>query len=337
MDNGRRGRQLVVSIITIVMVVAVVWILVTTAWMWRYQERVVFQPPAMIVDAPAPAVRVEFKASDNHQLFGYVVAQVVAVIPVASVAPVAPLAQVAQVAPVAPVARQGHGREPLEFGRPKTVVIAFHGNADLAAWTVPWARELAERAGVTVFVPEFRGYAGIPGLPTYASAASDARGALEFVRTVLRPDDIVLYGHSLGSAVAAELAAHMGPQPPSALVLLSPFTSARDMATRMLVPPIPGVWGIVSRVHYDTRALVANLDAPVFVSHGSRDLNIPARMGRQVFAAARRPADLLIVEGAGHNDVIDVGGERYWRWLVKAVTSDSAAATRAPQSRLTVP
>jgi fermentation-respiration switch protein FrsA (DUF1100 family) len=325
MDNGRRGRQLVVSIITIVMAVALVWVLLTTVWMWRYQERVVFQPPTVSVDAPAPARRVEFKASDNHQLFGYVVV------------PGTPKTPGDPVPPLAAVPSQGQSRGPLPDGRPKTVVIAFHGNADLAAWTVPWAHELAERAGVTVFVPEFRGYAGIPGLPTYASAAADARGALEFVQSVLQPEDIVLYGHSLGSALATELAAHMRPQSPSALVLVSPFTSARDMATRMLVPPIPGVWGMVSRVHYDTRALVANLDAPVFVSHGSRDLNIPARMGRQVFAAARHPADLLIIEGAGHNDVADVGGERYWRWLVKAVTRDSAPLTRAPPSRLGAP
>ncbi|MEX2154123.1 MAG: alpha/beta hydrolase [Gemmatimonadaceae bacterium] len=325
-----------VSIITIVMAVALVWVLVTTVWMWRYQERVVFQPPAVSVDAPAPARRVEFKASDNHQLFGYVVA------PGTPGTPGTPATTGTPANPVAPlpaVPPPGQSRGPLagRAGRPETVVIAFHGNADLAAWTVPWAHELAERAGVTVFVPEFRGYAGIPGLPTYASAAADARGALEFVRTVLQPRDIVLYGHSLGSALATELAAHMRPQSPSALVLVSPFTSARDMATRMLVPPIPGVWGMVSRVHYDTRALVANLDAPVFVSHGSRDLNIPARMGRQVFAAARHPADLLIIEGAGHNDVADVGGERYWRWLVKAVTRDSAPVTRAPQSRLGAP
>jgi uncharacterized protein len=111
----------------------------------------------------------------------------------------------------------------------------------------------------------------------------------------------------------------MSPLRPRSLVLQSPFTSARDMAARMLVPPIPWLWTRISRVHYDTRSRVAALDAPVFVSHGSRDLNIPARMGREVHAAARRPAELLLVDGAGHNDVADVGGERYWRWLTAAV------------------
>jgi fermentation-respiration switch protein FrsA (DUF1100 family) len=187
---------------------------------------------------------------------------------------------------------------------------------------------LADRAGVTVFLPEYRGYGGITGSPTYASASSDALGALEFARSKLQPARIVLFGHSLGTAVASDVAATMTAGPPSALVLQSPFTSARDMAARMLVPPIPWVWRRISRVHYDTRALVAGMDAPVWVAHGTADVVIPARMGRQVFHAARRPGELLLVDGAGHNDLADVGGERYWRWLTRATTREVPDVTR---------
>src|SRR5688572_9901188 len=289
--------RLVTSFVAIAIAVALVWVVLRTAWMWRYQERVVFQPPAAYPEAPAPARRVEFKASDGHALVGYLVSP-----------------------PRAAPADAGTPRDP------RAVVIVFHGNADLAAWQIPWAQELAERSGATVFVTEYRGYAGIPGTPTYQSAASDARGALDFVRTEFPSSDVILYGHSLGTAIATELAAHMRPRSPKALVLLSPFTSAREMAARMLVPPIPGIWQRISRVHYDTRNLVAQLETPVFVAHGNRDLNIPVRMGREVFGAARTPGALLIVEGAGHNDVPDVGGERYWRWLVAAVDAGAAVA-----------
>jgi fermentation-respiration switch protein FrsA (DUF1100 family) len=283
MDNGPRGKRLLTSIVTIAIVVAVAWLVVTHVWMWRFQERVVFQPPSANPEPPAPARRVEFRAADGQRLFGLVVAP--------------------------KTARPG----------PPSVVIAFHGNADLAVWQVPWAQELAERSGFTVFVPEYRGYAGVPGPPSYTAAAADARGALEFARSELQAGDIVLYGHSLGSAVASELAASMGRPAPRALVLVSPFTSARAMSTRMLVPPIPVVWNRISRVHYDTRARVAALEVPVYVSHGTRDLNIPVRMGREVFAAAKTPGELLIIEGAGHNDVVELGGERYWAWLSKAL------------------
>ena len=286
MDNGPRGVRRVLTLLGIATAVALAGVALITLWLWRHQERVVFQPPGLRVDAPAPARRVVFRAADGHDLFGYVVA------------------------PASPS---------------ETVVIAFHGNADMAAWTVPWARELMDRTQVTVFIPEYRGYAGIPGSPTYNSAASDALGALSYVRDELRPERIVLFGHSLGSAIATELAFHMNADSPEALVLQSPFSSARDMAARMFVPPIPWLWRQISRVHYDTRATVAQLDAPVHVAHGTRDLQIPARMGRLVFHAARRPGTLLLVEGAGHNDVADVGGERYWTWLGGAVRAATVA------------
>jgi fermentation-respiration switch protein FrsA (DUF1100 family) len=283
MDNGHRGARRVVTFILLAVAAALVWVAFATVWLWRNQERVVFQPPTVDVAAPGPARRVQFQASDGHQLFGYVVAP------------------------------RAESREP------RAVVIVFHGNADLAAWQVPWAREVVERTGATVFLPEYRGYAGIAGRPTYETATADARGAVEYARTALHSEHPVLYGHSLGSAVAADLAVFMAQRPPSALVLQAPFTSARAMATRLLVPPIPWLWRRISRVHYDTRTIVAALDAPVWVAHGTRDAVIPVRMGRQVFAAARKPGELLIVQGAGHNDLADVAGERYWNWLTNAV------------------
>src|SRR5687768_13792304 len=141
MDNGPRGMRRVLTIVGIAIVVALGGIALITLLVWRYQERVVFQPPQLVAIAPAPARRVTYTAQDGHSLFGYVLS-------------------------------------PTEPRIPETLVIAFHGNADMAAWTVPWARELMERSGVTVFLPEYRGYAGIPGTPTYITAEADARGAL---------------------------------------------------------------------------------------------------------------------------------------------------------------
>lgn len=272
-----------VTVTAVVIVIAVIWVSFTTFWLWRHQERVVFQPPSDAPGAPAPARRVTYAAADGHPLFGYVLDAAT------------------------------------DATRPRRVVIAFHGNADLAAWTAPWAHELSRRAGVTVLVPEYRGYGGIAGEPTYATALSDSRGALAYARDVLKADEVVIFGHSLGTAIGTELAMHSAPTPIRSLVLQSPFTSARDMATRMMVPPVPGLWSRISRVPYETQSLVAQLDIPVFVSHGTRDITIPARMGREVFRAAKKPGQLLLVEGAGHNDVADVGGEKYWTWLVKGV------------------
>lgn len=285
------------TLVAIAVAAALAWVVFTTLWMWRYQERVVFQPPGVGADAPASAVRVEYDAADGQAVFGYLV------LPASEWRDPDP--RTTQPGP--------------ENGRARTLVISYHGNADLAVWQVPWARELADRAGVGVLLAEYRGYGGIPGRPTYAAAASDALGALAYARAVLRATRVILFGHSLGSAVASDVAAASDSAPPAALVLQAPFTSAREMAARMLVPPFPWLWSRISRVHYDTRGIVAKLDTPVWVAHGSRDVVIPVRMGRQVYDAARRRGELLIIDGAGHNDVADVGGERYWRWLVAAV------------------
>ena len=70
---------------------------------------------------------------------------------------------------------------------------------------------------------------------------------------------------------------------------------------------------------FDSERIVRSLDAPVWVAHGERDMIVPARMGRAVYDAAKKKGRLLILPGASHNDVEDVGGEEYWQWLEGAV------------------
>jgi fermentation-respiration switch protein FrsA (DUF1100 family) len=249
---------------------------------WSYQERIVWQPPgAPYPPDPTEVRRVAFTARDGQPLFGYLVGE-----PAVSPA-----------------------------GSP---VIAFHGNADLAVWMVPWARELSRRTGRRILIPEYRGYAGLPGATTYEGSALDAAAALTFARDSLgaagRP--VALYGHSLGSAIAAELAGREGAE---VLILQSPFSSASAMARVMVGRPMLALWRFIARVHFDTVERVRGLEAPVWVAHGDRDMVIPVRMGREVFAAARRPGELLIVPRAGHNDLAEVGGEDYWGWLERAL------------------
>lgn len=247
--------------------------------LWRFQERIVFQPP-VDRDPPVAGVRqLHYRSHDGIDLVALAV-------------------------------------EPA--GTPRGVVVAFHGNATIARWLVPWARELARRAGVVVVLPEYRGYDSRPGIPTYQGSAEDARAALEAVQREFAadPSAMAFYGHSLGSAIATELASATAP---AALVLESPFTSVREMASRWRFFGVGMFWKQISRVHYDTRRRVSRLEVPVHVAHGTRDLIVPVRMGRDVHASALRPGELLIVPGAGHNDVALTGGDAYWRWMRDAV------------------
>jgi uncharacterized protein len=261
------------------------------ALVWRFQERVVFQPPPVLASPPDPR-RVTFSSADGVPLAGYVV------------------------------------------GDPRTapvVLLVFHGNAELARWRLPWAEEVVRRTRAAVFITEYRGYDGLPGPPTYEGTQRDAEASLRFAEDSLGVgvDRLVFFGFSLGSAVATELAAAV---PPRALILQSPFNSARGMALRFPVPGLRWFWDGLSRVHFETARRVGGLNVPVWVAHGDRDLVIPARMGREVYDSARRKGELLVVPGAGHNDVAERGGEGYWRWLGSAV--GSSAADRTLSSRV---
>jgi pimeloyl-ACP methyl ester carboxylesterase len=124
--------------------------------------------------------------------------------------------------------------------------------------------------------------------------------------------------------------------PPSALILQSPFSSARAMSRRLAVPWVTAFWRFISRVHFDTLACVRSLNAPVWVAHGDADRVIPISMGREVFAAAHVPGELLIVAGADHNNVEEMGGRAYWRWLTRGVQgehSESASLVAERQRR----
>lgn len=259
-------------------VIAVVGVLAAfLVLIWWGQERILFQPPRFDI-ALLDQQRVDYRAADGQKLVGYVV-----------------------------------GSIPSSPG----VLICFHGNADLAVWQLDWARLVARETGYAVFLAEYRGYMNLGGTPTYTNTRLDAEAAYDKARSLGADSSRLAYfGHSLGSGVAAELAAS---HPPRALVLQSPFTSARAMARLVISQPIVLAWNAVSRIHFDTRQLVSRLDVPVAVAHGTRDRVVPHRMGLEVYQAAKKKGPLLVVEGAGHNDVTDVAGPAYWEWIRKAL------------------
>ena len=129
----------------------------------------------------------------------------------------------------------------------------------------------------------------------------------------MRPERIVLFGRSLGGAVALEVALH---RPAGAIVLESVFRSVRALA-REHYPFVPG---FLVRTRMDNVSKIGRVEAPVLVLHGDRDAIVPLAHGQELFARAAGPARLHVVAGAGHNDTYLVGGEPYadaWRIFLR--------------------
>ena len=276
--------------LAIILIGTVLLVAAMVGGVWWRQERIAYQPPPESPVAPPDVQRIDYVAEDDQPLYGYVISP---------------------------------------SATPLGVLLAFHGNADLATWQIPWARETARRTGWCVLLAEYRGYGGLPGTPSYVAIQRDARAAWRTAELCaatyhLANPRFALFGHSLGSAVAVELATEirvMHPDLVVVLVLQSPFTSAREMARIVSTRPVQLLWKLIARVHYDSRAGLDRIDTPVWISHGDRDWLVPVAMGRELFARARLPGELLIVRDARHNDVEYVGGDAYWRWIASALTS----------------
>ena len=194
---------------------------------------------------------------------------------------------------------------PAAGGESRGTVVVFNGNAGNRAHRVPLAEALAGR-GFAVLLVDYRGYGGNPGRPSEVGLASDARAAVAYLKT--RPDvdpgRIAYFGESLGAGVALGLARH---QPPTALVLRSPFTSLRDIGATHY-PFLPTSLMLWDR--YPNLETVSEIDSPTLIIAGSADSIVPLGQSETLFEAAPGPKHFALIEGADHNDFALIAGDR---------------------------
>ncbi|WP_163755334.1 alpha/beta hydrolase [Mycobacterium botniense] len=175
-------------------------------------------------------------------------------------------------------------------------VLVCNGNAGDRMMRAPLAAALA-RAGLSVLLFDYRGYAGNPGRPCEKGLAADARAARAFLdaHPHVDPLRIVYFGESLGAAVAVRLALE---SPPAALVLRSPFTSLADVG-RLHYPWLPVSALLADR--YPSIDRIQRVAAPVLVIAGERDNLVPAELSRRLYEKACEPKRFVMVAGADHN------------------------------------
>jgi fermentation-respiration switch protein FrsA (DUF1100 family) len=187
-----------------------------------------------------------------------------------------------------------------QTGRP--VIVYFHGNGGHIGYRVDRLLRFA-RDGYGVLMLEYRGYGGNPGVPTETGFYADARAAVGFLeREGVAPNRLVLYGESLGSGVAVELAAQ---HDVAGVILEAPFTSVAEVAQHHF-PYVPAARLVTDR--FDSRSRIAKVRAPILVLHGERDRVVPVCYGRALFDAAPEPKEGWFVREAGHEDLARYGG-----------------------------
>jgi uncharacterized protein len=181
-------------------------------------------------------------------------------------------------------------------------LLFLHGNAATIASKVNIARysELF-RFGLNILAPEYRGYAGLPGTPSEAGLYDDARAAYDYLRQRRRvaPDRIIIYGWSLGSAVAVDLASNVE----SAAVILEGAPASLVAIGEREYPFFPIRW--LMRNPFESILKIGRIRAPMLFIHSPEDAVIPIDEGRRLFDAAVAPKAFVEVRG-GHiyaNDV----------------------------------
>ena len=180
------------------------------------------------------------------------------------------------------------------------VILYFHGNAgNLAARAGRFQRFITRGYGVVALA--YRGSSGSTGTPGETALAFDAGRLLKRIERYAGNAPVVIYGESLGAAVALAAVERAGVQP-AAMVLEAPFTSVRAVALHAAPQLEPLIDRMKSR--WNSLDRIEALRAPLLILHGSADDLIPVDQGRQLFAAARaQPKRLRIVKGGHHTDL----------------------------------
>jgi uncharacterized protein len=202
-------------------------------------------------------------------------------------------------------------------------ILYFHGNGGALEIRRERIAKYLNR-GRGMFIMAYRGYSGSTGQPSEAANVADAKLAYDtLVADGVRPEDIIIYGESLGTSVATQVAAEKKAR---GLILDSAFTSMVERASQIY-------WWLpvttLIKDRYMSRNFIGDVHMPVFILHGEADEVVPVAMGRKMFSLANEPKEIVTLPGAGHNDhylfgsfeAINAWIDKLWAGEIKAKAS----------------
>ena len=177
----------------------------------------------------------------------------------------------------------------------RATVLFFHGNAGNISHRLD-SISIFHQLGLSVFIIDYRGYGNSDGRPSEQGTYRDARAAWNYLvdERRLRPDEIIVFGRSLGGGVAAQLAAKVTP---AAVMLESSFTSIKELGKHYF-PYLPVSW--IARIRYPVDEHIFSFNCPVLIVHSEQDDVVPFRYGKKLFEHALEPKMFLSISG-DHN------------------------------------
>ena len=183
---------------------------------------------------------------------------------------------------------------PPQSGKP--VILYFHGNGGALRYRVERFRRLIG-AGIGLVALEYRGYGGLSGSPSEQGLIRDAEAAYGYAAAHYPPQQIVVWGESLGSAVAVAIAAE---KPVGRVILEAPFTSALAIAqSRYWYLPV----SLLMKDRFRSDRRIKKVTAPLLILHGVQDRVVPFAMGERMFELANKPKHIVRFLDGGHEDL----------------------------------
>lgn len=195
------------------------------------------------------------------------------------------------------------------FADSKEVVLFFHGNAGNMSHRQA-SLQIFHDLGVNVLMLDYRGYGKSEGSPDESGLYMDAMTAWNYLveQKKFKPKEIIIFGRSLGGAVATNLATRVNA---AGLILESTFTSARDFASRVF-PVISRI--VFMRYSFNTNKLIKEVHTPVLVLHSTEDDIVPFELGERVFESANAPKQIFTLRG-DHNSGFYLSQPKYGQAL----------------------
>jgi fermentation-respiration switch protein FrsA (DUF1100 family) len=195
-------------------------------------------------------------------------------------------------------------------------IVFFHGNADFLANAAQVADPYIA-AGYGFLVTEYRGYSGLSGSPTETGLHNDGRAYMNALAARgVDSRHIILYGHSLGTGVASQLALEFKV---AGLMLLSPYLSIPALA-HIHFPFLPS--RLIARDRFENEKKIRNIHVPVLIANGTADEVIPPSQGQELFSLANEPKEFHSLPGRGHNNSFDDFARLSIDWISRICDMD---------------